>query len=511
MDDLISKIYGPPGTGKTRALTARLERAVSVFGPDRVMATTFTRAGADELRARIAQVYGWTLPPDPYRRRDFLSARLPWIGTTHSLALKLTGGTLLKGTELREFSASQGGRGNGLDPEDMDSYAWAEPGKDAVEAALAIHAAARHRMISIEAAHRLMPWGYQGPVVTPERAQVIANAYEDYKQQKHRIDFEDMLTQALTADRPPIDVVLADEVQDNSPLLWAVLNAWSEARRTVLAGDPYQALYLWSGAEPDLFINHAGSLLHLGDSHRLTQHASDRAQSVLRNGGYTEGEWLGTWTGKGAGEATDGSEFYLARTARLLSPIYHELEDTGTPYGYMRGGGPLDTRAADAFRSLHQLHQRGAIPVTAAAAIAAAAGKGYLPRGEATQLKRLADEDPMLPFSPSQLRERWGTDPTARGLGINHAEYFERVLSRHGIRAFVQPPLVRVGTIHSAKGREADTVYLIESWATLPYRNATETMEGKRAEACVAYVGMTRHRVRLHLVPGMDGNAYPNF
>src|SRR5215831_14108998 len=85
----IRKIYGPPGTGKTRRLTELAIRAAYLYGPKRVCALTFTRAGAEELRGRIAASLGLNPPSDEWSRRKYYAAHLPWVGTIHSLCYRL--------------------------------------------------------------------------------------------------------------------------------------------------------------------------------------------------------------------------------------------------------------------------------------------------------------------------------------------------------------------------------------------------------------------------------------
>lgn len=508
MTERIVKLYGPPGTGKTTVLNAQAQKSIDEYGPDRVAALTFTRAAADELKTRIMAGRGVSLPTEQYRRRKILEQQLPFVGTIHSLALKMAGGHVLSAENLRDFITSQGGVSNGLSDE-LDSYVWAEPGKDEVAAALAVWAAARHRLIPLEAAYAAMPWGYQGPPVTLERAAGIVAAYEDHKQQMDRIDFEDMLERGLTV-APPVDVVLADEVQDNSPLLWKVVDHWSRGRLCALAGDPWQAIYLFSGAQPELFVDHPGTLRSLGNSRRLTERAAGFAQHLLFAAGYSDEGWLETWTGVGTGDETDGSTFYLARTGRLLVPIYRDLEVRGVPYGYVRGGGPLETRAADGFRTLIQLRDKGAAEAWAVHKLAEACGPHRLPFGEKARLKALATHAPQELISAEEIMRRWASGLDGELLGIKNAAYFRKVHALHGVAAFLHPPKTRVGTIHAAKGREADTVHLVTSWATLPYRSLNETREGRRAEACVAYVAATRHRSRLIREHSNEGSPYPD-
>jgi superfamily I DNA/RNA helicase len=279
-----------------------------------------------------------------------------------------------------------------------------------------------------------------------------------------------------------------------------------------MAGDPYQAIYLFSGAEPDLFINHPGDLVPLGDSRRLTSKAAQTAQGILRGAGYREGTWLGTWDGIGDGIGReDGSVFYLARTARLLDPVYRQLEDAGIAYSRMRGGGPLSTKAARAFNILLGLRRTGVTTNSQLAYLVEQCDANYLPVGELRLRKLQARSDPDGHTGLDDLRQRWQKDPNGENLGIARGDYFERVNQRYGRQAFTVEPSIKVGTIHAAKGREADLVFLVDSWATLPYQNATDGGRGQLAEACVAYVAVTRHRRELHILPSFEGTPYPGF
>lgn len=505
------KIYGPPGTGKTRRLTEIAIKAAGAFGPERIAALTYTRTGAEELRVRIAAALGMQPPADPWQRKKFFAQRLPFVGTIHSLSYRLIGyqRKVLDAKSLTAFIESQGGRSHVDYPdraEDAEGYQWAEPGRDEVEAALAVLSGARHRMLPIRQAYDVVPWGMDGPTVSVERAEYLAGQYEQFKKDTHKIDFEDMLELGRGM-MLPVDIMLADEVQDNSKLLWSVLDSWSEGRHTFLAGDPYQAIYIFSGAEPSLFIGHEGKLSHLGDSHRLDAPSAEYAQSILRAAGYTDAEWLGTWTGLAEPQMPERpSEFWLARTGRLVSQIRSDLEDAGTPFGYLNGGGPLQTKAADAYRTYLRLVQRGAVPAGAVALLGGQLEKGWSIHGGKAYFDALARDDPEGMVSTGEVSQRLvSVDdiPTA----LKHGEYFERVRARHGMQPFFEPPKTLIGTIHAAKGREADRVHLSESWGTLPYR---ALMNGQhQAEACVAYVALTRHKVARSFEIASEGYPYP--
>ena len=451
-----------------------------------------------------------SLPRDQYERRRKLGAYLPWVGTIHSLAYRLAGRPPVIGkADITAFLQGHGGQpaqGYPDGVEDAEGYEWSEPGRDEVEQALSLYAMARHRLVPISEAFESMPWGPQGPQVSPERAEYLAREYEDFKQQVHKIDYEDMLLIG-GAESPPVDVCLADEVQDNSPLLWSVQDTWAQGLLYVMAGDPYQALYIWSGAEPRLFIDHQGNLVPLGDSRRLTPGAAERAQLVLRASGFEEREWLGTWTGLGEGLPTDGSAFWLARTGRLIRAIQTQLEDEGIPYGYLRGGGPLERKEARAYRVIHDLRRDGWAYAPAILLLSTQMQKGWLPWGERARLERLARSDPEYQIGVAQLEGEWGAHISELHHGLGHGAYYEKIYRAQGLAPFGRPPATLVGTIHAAKGREADTVHLVTSWGSLPYRAIYNGQA--EAEACVAYVGLSRHRSQLILEGADEGSDYP--
>jgi superfamily I DNA/RNA helicase len=514
------KIYGPPGTGKTTTLVEAGVRIAETLGPDQLGMVTFTVAAADEIKLRIGQRLGMTPPAGRWERNRYFATRLPWIGTIHSISLRLLGGGLKVITpgskEMNAFIRSLGGEPSSETewmPDDPDAYGWGQGGSRAndIEDALRVLSMSRHRMQAIGEVWNDVPWRREGPSITPERAEFIAQAYTDYKAQTGLIDFEDMATLGREH-LPPVRALLVDEVQDNSPLLWSVTDRWSEAPEyTMLAGDPYQAIYIFSGARPDLFIQHPGDLKSLGNSRRLTADAAAYAQRLLTRAGYQSGDgWLGSWTGSRTTEFLDGkpTEFWLARTGRLVQEAARWLEEDGVPYGYVRGGGPLQTKAAQAFRGLLQLRRQREIPARMAAMIAEQANSDVFPSYLAARAKAQAREDPERMVSFAELSTAWGRDLDNPAVWLKKGDYFEHVARREGLEPFVVGARTLIGTIHAAKGREADVVHLIDSWGYLP-AGALAERKGALAEACVAYVGVTRHRHRLVMEPMGQGHPYP--
>lgn len=506
MRRLVVNLYGPPGTGKTTVLTGIFILAVQSAGPESVAAVTYTRAAAAELRGRAAHALG-------IRRHE--QAALPFVGTIHSLCYRLLGGA--GGVRLVDedgafdaFCRERGIQGAGpgaLDPESTEAF-WFGDDVGALQEAEAMRrllASARHRLVSLGEAAQDLPLERLGGL-SPSRLEWLATQYTAWKQREGRLDFEDLLEEGMR--RPlPVAALLIDECQDNSRLMWRVLHAWGSRCPLVLrAGDPWQAIYRFCGADPHLFTSQPGRWLRLGDSHRLSAEAAAYAQRVLASAGWRDERFLGTWSGRG-GVARGDTRLYLARTRHLVRDLEADLLATGEPFLRLYGRSPWASRAGDAYRVFTRLLGGGLVPRASVGAALSALPAGALPRGaragwrarggkEGLDLEAVQTE---LGRSLAQLRD-----------ALPHADYFRRVEARYGIRGLMLTPRTLVGTIHSAKGREADEVLVSRSWAWRPSRSLLSA-GGMLSEACVAYVAVTRHRGRLELLPSVPGQGadYP--
>ena len=89
------------------------------------------------------------------------------------------------------------------------------------------------------------------------------------------------------------------------------------------------------------------------------------------------------------------------------------------------------------------------------------------------------------------LEGRW------RGL-VKGADDYVSAVERWG-QDVVDEPKIRVGTIHSVKGAEAENVAVLSS-ITRPTYEAAQTQDGFNAEQRVWYVATTRARSRLVIV-----------
>lgn len=466
---------------------------------------TYTRAAAGELRERVAAALGIVGSKKEVERR------LPHVGTIHSLCYRLLGGPQMvdgRNGHFKEFCAGSGLAAppdTHFDPTDMDSPFWwhSVVGRDEATAFRRVIGAARHRML-----HPRQILAESEEDLDGDRLMYLAERYDDWCRQNDYLDFEDLL-ECGGVEHLPVDVILCDEVQDNSKLMWHVVESWAKGKvQLACAGDPFQAIYQFVGADPQLYldrIHDAGSFVPLGDSYRLTPQAADYAKGIIRGAGWQADCLLDAWHARGSGEAVDGSIFYLARTRALLGPLRKRLLESGEPFTELRGQSPIQTRAAKAFRLItdlaegEQAHNREFL--SALETLPGAA----LPKGAMVRAKGLQGA-----IDQARALEVLGVDLLGLRRYLPHSEYLHLVERKYGVAGFVDRPRIALSTIHGAKGLEADHVYLVTSWARLPAR-ALDTPAGDRSEGCVAYVAASRHRKSLHLLHDEPGIPYPYF
>ncbi len=265
-----------PGSGKTRILTHRIEWLIEHehVEPAAILALTFSRAAADELRGRVARALG-------------PRARTLWAGTFHGFGAWL----------LRRHAAAVGRTPafTILDRDDTRRLV-ARLAKD-----LRLERDLGTLVEVLERARTPEVPGIPGPAA-PERSPIatLRVAYETRCRQANAFDFLDLLTEPLTlfAREPTVRAalrirfraVLVDEAQDLCALQHALIEALAAPDGAVtLAGDDDQAIYGWRGA--DLARLHAfertypgGTVLAVGRNYRSTpQIVTTAARLIAHN------------------------------------------------------------------------------------------------------------------------------------------------------------------------------------------------------------------------------------
>ncbi len=274
-------LHAGAGSGKTRVLTHRIAYRIAkgTADPQRVLAITFTREAASEMRRRLK-----TLGVS----RDSQSVT---VGTFHAVALAL----------LRQRLADT--------HKQMPSIVHNRQ-------QLITHAAGNHPMANrprellteVDWAHArlISPTNYTQTAKRLGRYTVaphneIATIYKEYEQlkiQRNTLDLDDLIARVVEAMR--LDNAYAqavrwryrhifvDEAQDMNPLQYEMFEAIRGQRADVfIVGDPMQAIYGFNGSDKRLFDElpdkiRGTTVLRLPNNYRCTPEILNAATTVAK-------------------------------------------------------------------------------------------------------------------------------------------------------------------------------------------------------------------------------------
>lgn len=275
-------ISAPAGSGKTRTLTRRIAYRVAIgeVRAQRVLAVTYTRKAAGELRERLGGPLG---------------CGEVTAGTFHSLAL----------AQLRRRSADRNRSFPGLLDRKARVLAPIVGGRGP-QATIAINEAAseiewaKARGLTVDQYHDAAVRSGR-PLARPaEEFAAFYTRYEQEKRKRQLIDFDDVLwwcADALESDpdfaaaqRFRFRHLFVDEFQDVTPTQLRLLRGWMGKRNDLTAvGDDAQSIYGFAGAEPGALANFAkafpgAALVALATNYRSTPQIVTVADAILRDG-----------------------------------------------------------------------------------------------------------------------------------------------------------------------------------------------------------------------------------
>lgn len=273
------RILAGAGSGKTRVLTRRIAHriATDTADPRHVLALTFTRKAAGELRTRLRHL----------GLRDDLAA-----GTFHAVAY----------AQLRNLWA------------DRNQKPWTLLDRKVPLVAELLPRQSRGRTGPIDVvgeiewakARQISPDHYVDAATAADRrpgvdVSTVAATYERYETEKRSrrlLDFDDLLDgwrraiergdEFALAQRWRFRHVFVDEFQDVNPLQYAVLTALLGGSPDMcVVGDPRQAIYGWNGADARYLVDFdrfwpGGATVELIDNYRSTSQVLDVAAAVLQ-------------------------------------------------------------------------------------------------------------------------------------------------------------------------------------------------------------------------------------
>ena len=508
-------ILAPAGSGKTRVLTRRIAWRVESGDADasHVLALTFTRRAAGELRERLAALglrHG--VAAGTFHGVAFAQLRSRWAdeGRTPPTLLARKGkvlGSVVAGTPVNVSQLA-------------GEIEWAKARLVGPDGFAEAAAGARRR--------------------TPAPAERIAELYRTYEEEKRRarmVDFDDLLrlcshmletdTRFAAAQRWRFQHLFVDEFQDVNPLQLRLLEAWRGSSYDLcVVGDPHQAIYGWNGADAGFLegfqrLYPPSEVVALGGNYRSTPQILDAAADVLRVAGVADrpvraarhdgpevrierhptdrDEAIAIARAirdRRGPRAAWSSQAVLVRTHAQIGLITEALRASGVPHR-VRGGDTLLERRE--VRNALDLLRRARGPlaaclpdVEALAADAAiplvdpAVAADDMPVDPSLAVEAAAAADMALVVRLAQDHLR--LDPGASAIGF--VSWLIATLQSEG--ADEHRDAVTIATFHAAKGLEWPIVHLAgleDGLVPITYaRNQAQRGE----EARLLYVAMTR-------------------
>lgn len=500
-------ILGPPGTGKTTTLLGLVEEELARgTPPDRIGYVTFTKRGAGEAVERACKRF--SLQPD----------QLPHFRTLHSLcyrALGLRSGDVLTGRAFFEFADYA--------RIEVTGRAWSDDGllsnfKEG-DRILFMENLARIRQIPLREEYDRDNDGLSWNEVWR-----VAQALVNFKSRRGLLDYTDMLSQFVAHDNDVgIKKLFVDEAQDLSSLQWSVVDLLGRsADRRVVAGDDDQAIYQWAGADSAHLVDMEGDASVLGQSYRCPPVVQRLANEIIsrvrhrRPKQWRAREGRGSVTRLGSFGDADvgkiGSVLVLARNVYVLrEQVEPALRAEGVWYEH-RGHDSLKPSVLQAVYCWEDL-RRGE-PVTLGEVRRMYEHISSI-RGIRRGHKKLETfgEDPDAGVTMRDLIADGGllVDPALTWdvaldkLPRDETSYI-KAIRRRGERVRGGRPRVRLSTIHSAKGGEADHVVLMKEIASRTFKEMSENPDDERR---CWYVGVTRAREKLSIVNSETSRECP--
>ncbi len=485
------KLYlGGPGCGKTTRLMELVgQRLKDGVPPDRIAFCAFTRAAADEAQRRAMNEFG--LEPED----------LPYFRTIHSLAYRailLRKDEVVQASDLKKFGDIVGYKfSTGIRYQDGPLEAASRNKGDML---MFLVDYSRALEISLKDV-----WKRVNPGFAWWELKRFFDAYFLFKAEIGKLDFTDMLHQFLEdEERIPVDVAFVDEAQDLTPLQWRlVMQAFDGTPDLSIAGDDDQAIYQWTGADVDHFLNLEGETEVLPISHRLPKKVFDYSQQIVRRmgsrymknyrpGGEGDGEVVHLTTALRAPLNEEGSWLLVARHVYQLRGLEEAVKRWGLPYK-LKGNSSINGNhlaAIKTWESLREGNKESGEDIKRALKLTIYANPSL---DDETLYAEVGVTDTALPI--------WHQAMTK--ISATRREYYRACL-RRGANLSGEPR-INIDTIHGVKGREADNVLVLTD---ISYRTERGMIADPDSEHRVFFVAFTRAKQRLFVVRPQTMRSY---
>ncbi|MDX1358685.1 MAG: ATP-dependent helicase [Clostridia bacterium] len=541
------RILGPPGTGKsTRLATKEIPDAANRYGNDKILVTSFTRTAAKEISSKPSIKTGKPI--------DIPTSQ---IGTLHKFCYNLFGMPKLAHEVLDQWNDQypQYEINASLNTASMDVVVDSN-GAGNGDILLNKLDIMRAKMIPENR------WGSDSAML-----KTFHKLWTDFKNNMDVMDFTDLIDKAAVhfpyaPGRP--EVIFVDEAQDFTKLQLHLVRNWSSsASWLVMVGDDDQTIFSFTGATPDAFIQDSDTLVEkriLDQSFRVPEQVYNHAMKIVRKIKHRESKKYKPRQFKGLVKIVNDnyrnitktgvlksikqdlsqgkSVMFLTTCAYMLNPLIRDLRMRGIPFSNkyraktgqwnpLSRGGKKRVSAVDLIEAFHSCGDDGPYwtveqflkwaPYLKTGEYGFRHGKG---KPGITALKKAVEEKvDGLHTTRNVIEQLMGEDAVFRALErdtkwlyenmvknrLKAMEYPLNVLKTGGVSAVTERPNLTVGTVHSVKGGEADSVYICPD---ISYRGVkmldklfgNEKIQYVDSLFRLFYVGITRARESLTIL-----------
>ena len=577
-DTTVTRLFGGPGSGKTTALLDRVDELLErddVTIRD-ILVVSYTRAAAAEVRERLAE------------RLDVSPRALKGnVATMHAKAyelLDLSRGDVVGEDDKQEFCEEYGvefedeysgagrrtARSTTIGNKIIATSQWLQRTRRDVSEWYDVPF--QWNVEEVRLPPDIDPNAQEGNKYTPtwpsddDRIDVpdVIRAWRSYKGEHGLVGFADMLERVKQRSLVPhVDHLVIDEFQDITTLQYGVYEEWKpHMDRVLIAGDDDQVVYAWQGADPNLLLDaDRDEDVVLPNSYRLPSRVLSVVNQEIRHIDNRQEKDLKPRKEGGTVEGIDSpSMLDLARNVRYtieqgnddetimvlfraryqLFRFIDEFLPLGMPFSALTDQRMWTDRLTQYVRAVEALDAEAELDGLEARRLAdmlqdSAFGTNdrdelfdhidELEEGsDADDLTELTvDPDTILEFAPFAP----GTD--SAGDMLRKVTSFQR----NSVEAYfdgdyqeMDPSRVRIGTIHSAKGREADHVFVATDLTEKVVEQMAASVDDTEVpgveeftsktdpvpiltdnERRVFYVGMSRARERLVLLENLVSGA----
>ncbi|WP_435180217.1 UvrD-helicase domain-containing protein [Halorussus sp. AFM4] len=572
-EERVTRLFGGPGSGKTTELLDRVEEILDTegVGVNDILLVSYTRAAANEVRERLAE------------RRDLNPRSLQGtVCTMHAKAyelLDLSRNDVVGESDKKEFCEEFGiefedeysgagrrtARSTTLGNKIIATSQWLQRTRRDVADWYDVPFQWNEEEVRLPP--DIDPNAQEGNKYTPtwpsddDRLDVpeAIRGWRNYKGENDLVGFADMLERVKQRSLlPNVDYLVIDEFQDITSLQYDVYEEWKpHMEKVLIAGDDDQVVYAWQGADPKLLLDEGGDDVILDTSYRLpseilrvvqqeVRHIEERQEKNLsprKEGGTVEQVDSPSMLDlvrnvRHTVQSDEGTLMILFRARYQMFRFIDEFIDEGIPFQCLTDQRMWTDRLQQYVEAVERVDADEPITGLQARRLADMLQDSAFGTNERDELfdaiderKEQADTDDLAEI---EVEPDFVTDfaPFMPG-PASAADMVRKVTSfqKNSMRAYFQGDYqgmdadrVRLGTIHSAKGREADHVFVATDLTEKVVEQMAATMDGEvdgeeftattdpvpvltDNERRVFYVGMSRARERLVIMENLVGGA----